>query len=254
MATILRSLKFIKPFKNNLTYKKISTSNSNSRYHLRIAFPENFQKVFIFMLETYFKTEPTIVSLGLVGKSLPILMSLMQQHISQGLTIIAEDSLTGCIAGAAVNTKSVNGDLQNLTQLINCSSDDDPSRELLKFYAYCSRKANVSRLTDKNVAFECSYVAVHPDHQRQSLGKRVIAESWILAQELGFDLFKIDCTSRFTANIAEKFGWTCIETISYRDYREDGNIVFHNVQPPHTEMKIYVDDVIYLGGYCSERI
>jgi hypothetical protein len=149
------------------------------------------------MLETYFKTEPIIVNIGLAGHPAPSLVSLMCENIAQGLTILVEDTFTGCVVGAAVNTHCVNGNLENLKQVAeNCENVFE--RDIVNFYEYCSQSSNIFDRTGESIVFECAHVAVHPSHQYQNLGRRLIGESWILAQSLGYGLIRMDCSSRYS--------------------------------------------------------
>lgn len=54
---------------------------------------------------------------------------------------------------------------------------------------------------------------------------------------------------RYTAIIAEGFGWTKICTIPYCRYVKNGEMVFQYIQEPHTEIEVYIDRVNFLDAY-----
>lgn len=59
-----------------------------------------------------------------------------------------------------------------------------------------------------------------------------------IARALNIRIIRSECSSFFSAKIMQKMGSTKIYSLTYADYKENGEPIF-SVQPPHTEMGIY---------------
>lgn len=157
-----------------------------------------------FMAEAYFPSEPSIVNVGgeLASRSSPdpLLVHLVDEGISQNLSLIAEDRLNDdCIIGAAINLDSRPFDTENNARLAaatGCCGCSQEARDLVEFYVFVSRQIDLWRAYCVDNVFECGYVAVHPEHQGQGIAKKLIEESWVLARDMAYRLFAINCTSR----------------------------------------------------------
>ncbi|XP_024946833.1 uncharacterized protein LOC107273707 [Cephus cinctus] len=248
MAVILRRLIAI-PIKFHYSLMDVRVHDSH-RYpsHLRVlgrnlslkcpnppsfttslAMPKDYENVMNLMCESYFKYEPSIVNIGLSGRAPASLMHFVQEHLREGMTLVARGQ-DNCIVGAAINVGSCPWDPERAISFANCC-ECGPAKDLIKFYAYVTMQPRLWERFCVLKIFECCYVTVHPDYQGQGLGKRLIQESWYLARDCGYSLFRIDCTSRYTAKIAENFGWECVYKLPYRRYIEADELVFNFLSP-----------------------
>ena len=147
------------------------------------------------MAQTYFKTEPCIVNIGLSHQSPdPVLINSMHEQLIKGLTVVAIEKATNIIAGVAINVSSQPSDCKKSADIAE-KCEPGLARNLMKFFAFVCKKSNVWDIYKVPCLFECSHVSIHPDHQGQGLGKRLIRESWVLARDTGFRVFRIDCSS-----------------------------------------------------------
>lgn len=64
-----------------------------------------------------------------------------------------------------------------------------------------------------------------------------------LAMELECQIIYVECSSHFTAKIAEKLGFKRIYSLSYLDYvNEQGEIIF-NTESPHRNFEVYASQL-----------
>ena len=163
----------------------------------RIAPDYDWDRVIEFMSKSYFKREPSLVNIGLADEaSTPsCLIHLTMEQIKQGMTIIAEGP-DNCVIGAAVNAATWFWDPLRVTEFAETCCEAGPVRDVIKFYAYLSSAPKLWCKYGVRNIFECSAVAVDPEYSRMGIGKRLIKESWYLARDCGYKLFRIDCTSR----------------------------------------------------------
>ena len=141
------------------------------------------------------QSEPTITSIGLAGRICPTLIHLMDTNVREGMTIVVEELAGHCLVGAAVNIKSREAGHKKIGQLADCC-ECPQTRDLLEFYAFCSKQSDLWNVYCVDDVFECANVAVHPEHQGKGIAKRLVMDSWCLARDLAFRLFRIDCSSR----------------------------------------------------------
>ncbi|XP_058804500.1 uncharacterized protein LOC131671793 [Phymastichus coffea] len=225
-------------------------SKQPAEYQVRLAYPCDYDRVMGFMVETYFSSEPSLVNAGLASQLTPTLMHQMYSAIGGGMTIIIEDRHTNCVVGASVNVDMRREDVGKQEKLAASCAECKRVKDLLAFYAFCSRQCDPWRNYCVDRLFECAYVAVHPKHQGKGLAKRLVEESWVLARDTAYRLFRIDCTSSYTTRLAESFGWQCVFRMPYCRYIADGGeFVFTRIVPPHTEMRIFVDQLNHYDTY-----
>lgn len=166
------------------------------KYNIRIAYPPDYKRVFDFMVSTFMRTEPSTVNAGggLVEKPCPVMMKILLDEIRGGMTLLCEDFVTKEVAGAAVNIHGRYSDIEYQRSMAQCC-ENPKARDVLNFFAWCSEEADPWNKLCVADLFECCCVAVGPSHARQGIAKRLVEESWILARDLDFRLFRIDASS-----------------------------------------------------------
>ncbi|XP_011694153.1 PREDICTED: uncharacterized protein LOC105453691 isoform X2 [Wasmannia auropunctata] len=251
ICPVARCLKYLSVFRNREYHMRIAMRNYTTRpaYKIRLAFPPDYDRVMDFMNDAFFKDDPTMVNIGLnEDEPAPSLLKLMYDEIREGMTLIAEGQ-DNCIVGAAVNARSCPWDPDNVVEFARrceCGS----ARDVIEFGAYVTCKPNLwERYCVLNI-FECSYLAVRPDFRKQGIARKLVLDSWYLARDCGYRLFRVDCNNRYIARIAEGFGWKQVCTVPFREYLKDGKLVFQHIKEPHTEVQIYIDQVTFCKDYC----
>lgn len=149
------------------------------------------------MMNTFMKTEPSLVNIGggLAECPEPVMVKCLLDDIKGGLTLLCEDFKTKEIAGVSVNHHSRYSDIEGSRSIAQCCQNP-AARDLINFFAHCSQEGDPWNNYCISDLLECQSVAVSPNHMRQGIAKRLVEESWILARDLDFRLFRIDATSR----------------------------------------------------------
>lgn len=82
-------------------------------------------------------------------------------------------------------------------------------------------------------------VSVHQEYQRRGISKKLFIAGEETAKAKNFPVVSVDCTSFYSARIAESFGWHCISTVTYEEFNElVGRIVFRPTEP-HLDIKSF---------------
>jgi len=159
-----------------------------------LAFPADYNNVLNFMCCTFFKDDPAMINIGLDKEELsPLLVKLMYDGICEGMTIIAEEQ-GGNILGAVVNIGSCPWDPVHLTNMARCECG--PVRDIIEFEAYVCGKPNLWQRYYVFKIFECSYIAVSSEHRARGIAKKLLLDSWHLARDCTYRLFRIDCNNK----------------------------------------------------------
>lgn len=164
-------------------------------FRTRLALPPDYENVVDFMCEAYYKYEPLIINIGLAGtEAPPIWRTMMFDQVRGGYSIIAEDR-DNCIIGAALNCVVDSSDAEKMYCLAKCCSEG-PMRDLIEFFGFVSEAPKLWERFCVMTIFEQASLAVKKDFQSLGIGKRLIQESWHLARDCGFRLFRMDCNNR----------------------------------------------------------
>ncbi|KAI4487474.1 PREDICTED: dopamine N-acetyltransferase-like [Polistes canadensis] len=243
-AKLFRSIE-----KLRYSQSRFNASKKSTDYITRLAMPIDYENVLSLMCGTYFRHEATMINIG-ISEDPPLtsMINLTLELMKHGMTIIAENS-DHYIIGAAINICSCPWDPKKMMEYARRSEEKGPIRDLIEFFAYVSSKPDVWNRYCVHKVFECSNVAVDPEYRGMGIAKKLMEESWYLARDCSYRLFRIDCSSRHTARIAQGFGWNKICTIPYCRYVKNGEMVFQHIQEPHTEIEVYVDRVNFLEAY-----
>lgn len=56
---------------------------------------------------------------------------------------------------------------------------------------------------------------------------------------------------RYTAQVAESFGWERVCTIPFNQYTRNDEVIFKYIKEPHTEVQVYIDQITSCKDYYS---
>lgn len=171
-----------------------------------------------------------MVNIGLdKQKPASSLLKLMYNELREGMTIIAETK-DNCIVGAAVNAGSCPWDPDKFVEFARCC-EYGPIRDVIEFEAYVTCKPNLWERYCVLKIFECSYLAVRPDFRNQGIARKLVLDSWYLARDCGYRLFRVDCNNRWVQLTVEFWlGYRRVRNASRFDAARLGRILsnFHD--------------------------
>lgn len=151
------------------------------------------------MCENYYKHEPVIINSGLADtEAPPIWRVMMREQVQAGYSIIAETP-DNCLIGAALNCITSANDPQRLHTLAKCC-DAGPISNILEFFAYLSEMPGIWERYCVSRVFEQCSLAVDSRYQNLGIATRLIQESWLLARDCGFRVFRVDCNSMWVGD------------------------------------------------------
>lgn len=90
--------------------------------------------------------------------------------------------------------------------------------------------------------FDMKYLVVHPANQRKGIARALAERSRVEAMNNDFKFIRIECTSAYSARLANDLGMKLVYQLRYDDYKDEkGNPVFVNpAVAPHTSVWIYM--------------
>nr|CAI5862566.1 unnamed protein product [Callosobruchus analis] len=225
--------------RNHSLFRK-SKEKPISPYIILRATRDDYESVLQEMHESYYLDEPTFASLGIQKNA--FMDEDTMRMMAQGMTLVARCRYDSCIVGACINESSNPWD-PALKEKFACSVSCPKVRQATLFYAYLQRLPGLWDCYGTQKVFEMSYLFVKRDHRKKGIGLRLLRDSRALAADCGFQVVRCDATSAYTAKLCEKIGMKMIYELPYCNYlsKETLEPVFQP-PPPHTSVKIYVDD------------
>jgi GNAT superfamily N-acetyltransferase len=195
------------------------------------------------MSEAYIKHEPLCVSLG-NSASLSDDEDEDMNILSEGMSLIAESQgrngfEDGAILGLCLNVEMSIEDATMLEHKSN-NSKDEKFAKILKFLSVMDRQANMWERLCITRAMGVIVMAVDDAATGQGIGKALMERSRDVAKERGFPALRVDCTSQYSAKIAQRLGMSCVFSLPYEQYKgQEGQAIF--IPPsPHTHFKMFV--------------
>ncbi|KAG8230552.1 hypothetical protein J437_LFUL010153 [Ladona fulva] len=185
-------------------------------------------RVLAFLRRTFFADEPLNVALGLLegrtpcpedGRpSCPALEAHCRETLSHGLSLMALSG--GEIVAVTLNGESTpEGSEQLIEEAKHCT--DHKFRKVLNLMVYLDEKTNVFQRFGVDRALEMRILAVDGTWRGRGLATALVRRTLDQCRELGFPLFRVDCSSAFSAKAMERLGLDCIHTTKYEEYLEE---------------------------------
>lgn len=158
----------------------------------------------------------------------------LRKLIIDGYVLIAveESNLVGIlIAGKMEN--------ENLDESEAASIEEPKRADILNFLAFIKRKANFGERFKVNEYFHIHIVSVHPFYRGRKIAMKLFQSSFALAKFKNYQLITVDCTSFYSAKIAERLDMECISTVTYQEYNNYIGKPLFIPSPPHVEIKSF---------------
>lgn len=160
-----------------------------------------------FIRDNYFKDEPLIRSLHLVGCRIePQLHKFVESMVTQGMSIKCVDIYTGKnIIGVSINRRLTPEDTRKLHE--NSQKCVSPfSRRLMDTWILMNTAPSLFKEYNDEEIFDIWLGAVRNDMRNRGLGKQLVQASMCLARELNYETASMDCTNKYSSIIARQLG------------------------------------------------
>ena len=139
---------------------------------------------------------------------------LVLSELRENLSVMAVSDETNEVMGILANSVRRKTDSNKPVEV-----EDEPLRALLEFIAHMDNEIDLFNRIGLSEVFYCFVLAVHTKYRMHGLGTALVGTSLALAKELGFRAVKAECTSKFSQQIAEKFGAGVIDAFPYDQYQ-----------------------------------
>ncbi|XP_050433460.1 arylalkylamine N-acetyltransferase 1-like [Adelges cooleyi] len=198
---------------------------------------EDRQAVIDFLRQFFYRDEPLIIALDMTVdvKAMAKLEAYCNSLLDNGLAckaVSADGRLIGVI---------LNGVKCKLDKHEDDTEDDTKFQHITKFLNKVDKEANFfCQYPNVCRALTIDIVAVDHKYRGKGVCKSLMDKARELALKNRCSMIYVECSSYFSAKAAEKLGFQCIYTLSYKDYLNDQGQPIFNPPPPHTQSKVYV--------------
>ncbi|KAG8230555.1 hypothetical protein J437_LFUL010156 [Ladona fulva] len=227
--------------------KQTNFSNAAEYEILPIALGDA-ERVLDFLRRFFFRDEPLNYAIGLTtdGRSSMHLEAHCLVTLSHGLSLMAvEGGPTGRIIGVSLNAEGKPGDADTLA--VEADRCPDPKfRRILRILETVERNSDVLEKYNADRQLELRIISVDDSCRGRGVASKLLKQTIELGRRRGFPVFRVDCTSAFSAKAMERAGLPCVYSLSYEDYaKQEAERYPEEAQPPlipsspHTHVKCY---------------
>ncbi|XP_022168222.1 dopamine N-acetyltransferase-like [Myzus persicae] len=190
----------------------------------------------------FFRDEPLCASLGLMEEKESVIQleNFCSDLLQCGVSFMAVSAETGEMMGASLNTTLCRDDE---IKKYGDENNDKSSKfnEIMVFLDKAEQNIDIfGKYPNIDRIMELKIITVNEAYRGQGVCKALINKSKKLALELGYQMIYVECSSHFTAKAVERFGFQCIYSLCYLDYRNKEDDVVFKTQFPHDYFKIHV--------------
>lgn len=207
---------------------------------IQVAKSSDYDSILDFIRQHYYQEEPITISHPEKGHTADDEKFTMS-HIGHNSTLMAIDNETNKIVGVLIAGPIEHGDAEEM--LRDAEKSSKKWGDIQKLLAYIEMKANVLDKFNLNRALHCHALSAHQDYRGNGIGQRLFEEWFIIAQKLNYKLVSTDCTSIFTAKIAERCGMMCVSTVTYDEYNESIGKQLFVPKAPNFDIKTFVKGI-----------
>lgn len=213
---------------------------SGSQLEFSVAQPEDYDSVVDFVVEHYYKDEP--MSNSYIYDSSPAHddVEFSVSFLFQGMAVKAVDMDCGNrLVGVSIANPVYPGYVQDLLDAAE-QAKTQKWRDSLKLLARLQQSVNVLQRCNVSKCYDIEIVAVHPEYRGRSIGSRLFEEQFKRGRQLGYPVASADCSSYYSARIAERVGMECVGRLAFSHYKDDHGVQLFQPKAPHVEIQTFV--------------
>lgn len=203
---------------------------------IRIAHLSDLIEIREFASEHFHDKEPIEMShIDKTDKMVPD-DDFLRDCISNETTLMAfaDDALVGILISGKILPDEAERNRECAEQVKSKKSAD-----ILRFLSFVEEKADYCNELKVTHSLHIHIISVHPKHQGFGIARKLFEYCIDNGRGKGFPAVSVDCSSVFTVKIAEKYGMTCLSTLTYDEYSKHiGETLFIPMEP-HTVIKSY---------------
>ena len=208
-----------------------------SDFDLKINFDTNsdFKQVYEF-LDTHFHKGDEPMQEAHFQKDVVLhpTVDLLELCLERGGTLLAYigDVLVGVLLGVKLSEHEKPDESE-------LPADSEKSSDVYKFLRYIDKKTDFYNRLGVSEIFNIFILSVHRDYRGHGIGRKLFEFCIENAKKLKYPAVTVDCSSLFTAKIAESYNFKLVTTTTYDEYNElIGKKLFTPIEP-HIEILSY---------------
>jgi arylalkylamine N-acetyltransferase len=163
----------------------------------------------------HFDTSEPVRCAHVGGKGGSRSVEFLIESIRSGLVLMAIESSTKTLVGISI-CNVVKAEDETMA-----SETGDPiQNDLLRFFDYVDEKANIFETFNVDEHFHIMMISVHSSFRGRGIATNIFQACLNFAKSKNSQLVTVNCSSSYTAKIAEKLEMRLISTVTYDEVNE----------------------------------
>lgn len=224
-----------------LVYILVCDDDSNQKVMaditIRIATESDAFEVFMFK-RRYFHTSEPLGQSHVNGPASGIGIEGVLRAIEFETVLMAFENKSMKLVGILI-AYPTGADESKVLKRIAAETKEQQTVDTVNFIAYIDDKANICGRYNVDECLHINVLSVHPKYLGQRIGSRLFGELFTVGKLLNYEVIGVDCTSAYSAMIAEKMKMDCISTVTYDEYNSLIGKCLFKPDPKHLEIKTF---------------
>jgi len=202
----------------------------------RVAEQKDHDSIVSFLREHYFKDEWMSVSYTAecddTAEEEKFLMTKLRHETVMVATDTESEMIVGTLFAGPIKPGHADANVE--------AAVTQKWRDICLFMAYIDKKADVFRRFNTSNFFCVFALSVHKDYREQKIGEKLASLSAANAKRLNYKFVATDCTSSYTARMAQNNGMENISTVTFDEYNQLIGRRLFNLPYQNHEIKTFV--------------
>ncbi|KAG5678325.1 hypothetical protein PVAND_008010 [Polypedilum vanderplanki] len=205
---------------------------------VKIATRVDLKFIHEFLVEHFHNVEPIEVSHRMKHERVQPNDEYLLSCINCNTTLMGYrgDTLVGVLIAGTI---FANEHERNLEASKAMSGHNEKHADVLRFISYIDEKANFCKRLDVPETLHIHHIAVHKDFKGRGIARFLFECCVENARKFNYHAVTVDCTSHYTAKIAEQRAFSLISTVTYDEYHDFIGEKLFDPSFPHLQIKSY---------------
>ncbi|XP_073837336.1 arylalkylamine N-acetyltransferase-like 2 [Musca autumnalis] len=205
---------------------------------LKVIKEEHREKIADLLRKFFFPDEPLTGHTEPIGVASASEEEFVLDNIKYGTCVMAVHKPTNKIVGACMAGPQGVDEADKLFEEA-AKEGDTKWGKILKMLACIERDAKVSQRYGVDKILYIIGTCVDSSMRGKNIGAYLYNAVRDLGKEKGYQLLRADCSSFYSAQIKERLGWDCINTVVYSEFVDENNKPYFSPPPPHVNCRSY---------------
>lgn len=211
-----------------------------SEVTIRLATPADMEDI-LHGFRTYYTAHEPLSGAHKIKKMTPVEEEYYMLVARKGLSLVATNPDQGgkLVGFLTCHIYTPRFD-QEVADLLAKYPPDERFITIESIFQKMDRETNLLKVYKVDKVFALFSLGVDPSMRGKSIGFRLVEKALSMAQSLGCKIASVDCTSYYSAQIAQRLGMKCIHEIAYADFVDENGEQIFKPLPIHTHLKRFV--------------